>query len=293
MLPQEWKQKGQYFSYKNQQIFYRQEGNGEVLMLIHGFPTSSWDWWKIWPDLTSKFRVIAPDMVGFGFSDKPRNYTYSIHDQADLHEKLIEKLGIQSLHILAHDYGDTVAQELLARFNERSLKGNSPYQIKSLCLLNGGIFPEMHRPRRVQKLLQKPIIGWLISQIFTEKRFQVGFSEVFGPETKPSLEEIKHFWEIMNYQKGNKISHKLIHYIADRRQHRDRWVNALIETKVSLRLINGPEDPVSGLHAAERYKELIPNPDVVLLDKIGHYPQTENPEGVVKNYWEFVHKHLF
>ena len=55
-----------------------------------------------------------------------------------------------------------------------------------------------------------------------------------------------------------------------------------------LRFVNGPEDPVSGRHMAERYRELVPNPDVVLLDGIGHYPQLEAPEHVLEAFLAFV-----
>jgi len=74
--------------------------------------------------------------------------------------------------------------------------------------------------------------------------------------------------------------HELIGYMAERRRHRERWVGALQATSVPLRLINGPEDPVSGAHMVERYRELVPAPDVVLLPGIGHYPQVEDPAGV-------------
>ena len=84
---QSWKNAGQYFTYKERhQIFYQLGGNGENLILLHGFPTSSWDWNKRWPELTERFKVFAPDFIGFGYSDKPKKYTYSIHDQADLIE---------------------------------------------------------------------------------------------------------------------------------------------------------------------------------------------------------------
>ncbi len=286
-----WKAQGQYFSYQNHQIFYQDQGEGEVLVCIHGFPTASWDWVKIWTELTNHFRVIAPDMLGFGFSDKPRRYDYAIHDQASLHEELLKHLNISKAHILAHDYGDTVAQEMLARHEERLQSGKSGLKMLSLCFLNGGIFPEMHRARPIQKLLEGPL-GFLISRFFSEKRFQKSFSEVFGAQTQPTPQELKDFWELITYQGGHRLSHKLIHYMADRRQYRDRWVKPLLHTQVPLRLINGPEDPVSGRHAAERWQELVPNPDVVLLEGIGHYPQVEDPQGVWEAYWTFVEPHL-
>jgi pimeloyl-ACP methyl ester carboxylesterase len=78
---------------------YHDEGSGPVLLCIHGFPTASWDWVQMWPQLTKNFRVIAPDMLGFGFSDKPRNYEYSLFDQTTLHEVLLGHLGISEIHI--------------------------------------------------------------------------------------------------------------------------------------------------------------------------------------------------
>ncbi|MGB0525878.1 MAG: alpha/beta fold hydrolase, partial [Flammeovirgaceae bacterium] len=148
-----WKASGAYFKHQGHSIFYKSAGQGEVLLLIHGFPTASWDWWKIWSTLTQNYRVIALDMIGFGFSDKPRSYSYSILDQADIHEELLNLLGINACHILAHDYGDTVTQELLARFHA----GKTAFTIQSVCLLNGGLFPETHQARLIQKLLMSPI----------------------------------------------------------------------------------------------------------------------------------------
>ncbi|NXF40825.1 MEST protein, partial [Nyctibius bracteatus] len=91
-------------------------GSSDVVVLLHGFPTSSYDWYKIWEGLTQRFhRVIALDFVGFGFSNKPRPHRYSIFEQASIVEGLVRHLGLrhQRINLLSHDYGDTVAQELL------------------------------------------------------------------------------------------------------------------------------------------------------------------------------------
>ena len=122
-MTSDWRKRGKSFFYKNHYIFYMDEGSGKALLCVHGFPTSSWDWHLVWPGLIEKFRVVAPDMIGFGFSDKPFDYSYSILDQATLHEELLQSLGIDQIDILAHDYGDTVTQELLARFEERKRDG--------------------------------------------------------------------------------------------------------------------------------------------------------------------------
>ncbi|NWS23202.1 MEST protein, partial [Pachyramphus minor] len=115
-----WRASGTFFTYKDRNIFYRDSsgavGSSDVVILLHGFPTSSYDWSKIWEGLTQRFhRVIALDFLGFGFSDKPRPHRYSIFEQANVVEGLTRHLGLQHhrINLLAHDYGDTVAQELL------------------------------------------------------------------------------------------------------------------------------------------------------------------------------------
>uniref|UniRef100_A0A8C5JSQ8 Mesoderm specific transcript n=1 Tax=Junco hyemalis TaxID=40217 RepID=A0A8C5JSQ8_JUNHY len=137
-----WKSSGSFFTYKDLNIFYRDSsgavGSSDVVVLLHGFPTSSYDWSKIWEGLTQRFhRVIALDFLGFGFSDKPRPHGYSIFEQATIVEGLLRHLGLrhQRINLLAHDYGDTVAQELLHRY-EHNRTGS--ILINSLCLSNGG-----------------------------------------------------------------------------------------------------------------------------------------------------------
>jgi len=283
-----WKEAGKFYSFRGHAIFYRLEGSGEPILLIHGFPTSSWDWAPIWSDLAAKYIVVAPDLIGYGYSEKPVEYNYSIMNQADLVEGLLAELRITKVRILAHDYGVSVAQELLARFQDRKReKKKTNLEIQSVCFLNGGLFPEAHRPRLIQTLLLSPI-GRFVSMFINEAAFKASFSEIFGPDTKPKEEELKQFWDLARYNNGLQVYHKLIAYIPERQKNRERWVNAIMNSRVPLRLINGPADPVSGAHMAELYKKLIQNPDVVLLPEIGHYPQVEDPAGVLKSYLEFI-----
>jgi len=297
--PLAWREAGRAHVHGGHEYFYacqeREPAAGSALLLIHGFPTSSWDWHLLWGALGDKFPcVIAPDMMGFGFSSKPPRYPYSIFDQADLHEELLAHLGVTAIHILAHDYGDTVAQELLARHVERhegaTLPGPqgrpSPLRIESCVLLNGGLFPEVHRARTIQKLLLTPL-GPLLSRLTNRRSFERSFSAIFGAGTQPSAWELGEFWELIRRDGGNRIMHKLIRYMPERLANRERWVGALQKTRVPLRAINGPDDPVSGAHMVARYRELIPNPDTVTLPGIGHYPQVEDPQGVLDAFFEF------
>lgn len=283
----DWKNSGQFFSYKNQhQIFYQENGSGETLLLIHGFPTASWDWNKIWNPLKEKYHLLAPDLIGFGFSDKPKKYNYSIMDQADLIEDFLQKKKIKQAHILAHDYGDTVLQEILARFIDRKNAGKESFEIQSVVLLNGGLFPETHQSLPIQKLLISPI-GGLLVHFLNRKKLKKSFNNIFGKETQATEQEINEFYTLMEHKNGRMIFHKLICYMSDRKKYRERWVAALQKSPIPISLINGAADPISGKHMTERYKELIPNPVIVLLYTIGHYPQTEAPKKVLKAYFDF------
>jgi pimeloyl-ACP methyl ester carboxylesterase len=276
-----WRKRSQTFEFHGQSIRYWTAGQGEPLLLIHGFPSASWDWHYLWQPLSQRFCVIACDMLGFGDSAKPARHEYSLLEQADLQQALLEHLNVdQPVHLFAHDYGDSVAQELLARHYE------SRVELASCVFLNGGLFPETHRPVLMQKLLLSPL-GWMIGRAFSRDGLVRSFRQIFGPQTRPSESQMDDFWSLIESHHGPRIMHKLIAYIPERRVWRNRWVSAMQRGEVPLRVIDGGVDPISGVHMVERYRELIPEADTVVLPDIGHYPQIEAPGEVLKHYLAF------
>lgn len=286
-----WRDAGRYFDYLGFDVFHRHEGTGPALLLIHGYPFNSWDWEPLWDRLTGRFTVIAPDMLGMGFSAKPVAYGYSVHDHADMHEALLAHLGVDSVHILAHDLGDSVGQELLAR-QEFSQHAYGAPRIQSLTWLNGGMFTEAYTPRRMQKLMSGTALGDLVSPLqgssIARRILEPTINEMFGPQTKPSRRMLDLFHQILEYNDGKRVLHKVGRFIEDRRRHRNRWVRAMRETAVPMRLIDGALDPNSGAHMARRYAEVIADADIVMLDDIGHWPQLEDPDAVWTHFVEHV-----
>jgi len=283
---EQWRERGHTSSLLGREIFCVDSGELDrpVIFLIHGFPTSSWDWAPIWSALHESYRLVALDMLGFGFSDKPRSHRYSIMEQADFCEALISNRKLARFHVLAHDYGDTVAQELLARQNDETGTGDW----LSVCFLNGGLFPETHQARLIQKLLSSPL-GPLVNKLSTKRTFDKSFSAVFGPNTKPSKAELEGFWKLINYKGGKHVFHNLITYMNDRKQYRERWVGALKQSTFPIGLINGSMDPVSGEHMVARYREIVSGDHfTVELPAIGHYPQVEAPAEVAEAYLRFL-----
>lgn len=281
-----WRRDARFHRHRGHAIAFHDAGEGAVLLAIHGFPSASWDWHPMWSELCARYRVIAADMIGYGWSAKPRDYDYSILDQASLHEGLLRELAIDRVHVLAHDYGDTVAQELLARHEDRRARGEPGLAIDSICFLNGGLFPEAHRPRRVQRLLASPL-GPLVARLTTKGAFARSMRAIFGPGTPPSDRLVDELWTLLRHADGHLVVPQLIGYMAERRRHRERWVGVLSRTRTPLAFVNGTADPVSGAHMVVRWRELVPRAPVIELQGIGHYPQVEDPAGTLAAFRSF------
>ncbi|NWV60380.1 MEST protein, partial [Malurus elegans] len=228
-------------------------GSSDIVVLLHGFPTSSYDWSKIWEGLTQRFhRVIALDFLGFGFSDKPRPHGYSIFEQATIVEGLLRHLGLrhQRINLLSHDYGDTVAQELL----------HSCCQILQIS------------PNSAKSLSKFP--------------FFPGSGRFLGPTRSPRRRN----FGICGQRGKIEVFFSILQYINQRKKHRERWVGALKSTSVPLHLIYGPLDPVNPHpEFLQLYRKVLPTSTVsVLDDHISHYPQLEDPTGFLNAYLNFI-----
>ena len=278
----DWIGAAEYFEHRGQRIARWTAGAGRPLLLVHGYPTSSWDWHYLWRPLGNKRLLIACDMLGFGLSAKPRS-GYSINNQADLQEALLADVGIREFDVLAHDYGVSVGQELLARRNE----GSGAQGLGRIVFLNGGLFPEQHRMLPIQRLGISPL-GFIVGLLMNRRRFGAAISSVFGPSTRPGEAELDDFWRLIAHNDGHRLSHRLLHYIAERRKHRERWVGALQHSRVPIKLIDGGADPVSGRHMYEHFRKLVPDAEAVCLPDIGHYPQTEAPAAVLAEVETFL-----
>jgi pimeloyl-ACP methyl ester carboxylesterase len=286
MKLKDWHESGNYFDYRGFPIFYQSnKPSEEVTLCLHGFPTSSHDYYKIWNALGERFSLLSFDMIGYGFSAKPLTFDYTTFNQTDVLEALLEHLKIKRVHILAHDYGNTITQELLARAAEKRLK----FSIETICMLNGALFPETHRPILAQKILISPF-GFLFGRLISDARFKQSLASIFGAQTQPTPEELDEFLQVFKFNGGRSIAHKLIRYMTERARYRSRWVGALVEMKNPFLFINGLADKVSGKHLVERFREVVPHQkDIVELANVGHFPHFETPATVLEKYFEFRH----
>ena len=261
-------------SRRGHRIAFRRRGRGPTVLLLHGFPTWSYDYADVAADLAADHDVVTLDFLGYGASDKPSPYAYSVAESADLVEDLAAHLDLRSVRLVAHDYGGIVAQELI----DRVLAGELGFSISSLVMLNSGVVYSAYRPTRLQKLLILPVIGKVIAGRVTAERLRSGLDAVRG--SRLTDDELGDLWYGVSLHDGHKLAHLLIRYNAERAVHHGRWEKALADWDGPLRLVWGLDDPVSGRHVLQAATSALPRARVTELEGVGHYPQSEAPQAV-------------
>jgi pimeloyl-ACP methyl ester carboxylesterase len=250
------------------EVFVRLDGpeQAQPLTLLHGYPTSSHDWAGVLPALSGTHRVLSLDFLGFGDSDKPSEHRYSLLEQADLVQELWQLLEFPGGgDLLAHDYGVSVAQELLAR----------GVAFRRVAWLNGGLYPELHRPTDGQLALVGPD-GAAFAAALTPEILIPALRALLA---RPVPDEV--LGDLANAaarRDGLRIFPQLLGYMAERREHERRWTGALEQARSPYAFMWGMRDPVSGAHMLERVRERLPGASFTTLEDVGHYPQVEAPE---------------
>jgi pimeloyl-ACP methyl ester carboxylesterase len=253
-------------------IFVRIGGAGAPLLLLHGFPASSYEWPGVWPALTARHRVIAADFLGFGSSDKPSGHRYRIAEQTDLIQALLGHLAVRAPAVLAYDYGAIVTQELLAR--------HTP--LGHVVLANAGLFPELYRPRIIQRLAITPGLGPLLaSAAANERTFTRSWAQVFSHQ-HPLLpaQAAAHYRAVRAGNPGRTLQSRLLAYIPERAGAAQRLEAALLSNRERMSFLWGMQDPVSGSAIAHALRQRLTRPDLVEYADAGHCPHLEIPDRV-------------
>jgi pimeloyl-ACP methyl ester carboxylesterase len=276
MEAKHWQEQGSFVAICGHQHFvYDSESDKPALLILHGYPTCSYDYHKVIPMLEKNYRVVVHDHLGFGFSDKPLNYSYSLMEQADQALQLWHQLGIEQAVILAHDYGTSVATELLARMNRFN---NIGLKVIAMVLCNGSMHIEMSKLRLMQKLLLNSIIGPWVAKLSNKRIFAKNIRNVYFNSSLISDEEIDALWTMLSHNEGRKALSKTTQYIKQRHVYWHRWIGALQSTELPIKIIWAKNDPVAVIAMAETLKNEIKNSELTVLNDSGHFPMLENPK---------------
>lgn len=242
----------------------------------HGYPSASVDIAAVHELVGSGARLLALDLPGFGASAKPAGHRHSIHAAADAVQALWADRAVDRTLLVVHDYSVSVGQELLAR---RAV-GDLSVELAGVVWMNGGLYPDLHRPTIGQQLLLDPEQGAALAAGMTEEMFTSGIAGTWGERVPLDPDAARAIWDSMDDGGGSRMMHELLHYIADRRQHADRWREALEGSALPMAFVWGDLDPASGAHMIARVEERLPEADVRRLADVGHWPLLEAPEAV-------------
>lgn len=256
-------------------IFVRTTGSGPVVVLLHGFPSSSLEWSGIEPALAAERTVLSLDFLGYGASEKPPGYRYSVFEQADLVAAVLATRGITRAHVAAYDYGGIVLSELLARGTQAG------FEPTGATFLNGGVISEHYRPRLLQRAALIPGLGHLLARAFIEPVFIRGWAEVFSTEHPLDRDlAATHYRALRSGDPDGDVHRRLLAYIPERSAHRHRLEQAIFGTEVPVSFLWGLRDPVSGAHMAQAIRDRSPEADLVEYPDAGHCPHLEIPDRV-------------
>jgi pimeloyl-ACP methyl ester carboxylesterase len=224
---------------RSHDIFVRIAGpdDGRWLTMLHGFPTCSYDFAPLVEPLTAAgHRQLLFDFLGFGDSDKPKA-PYRYADQVAITLALWDRHGVERTGVVAHDYGVSVAQELLAAHGER---------LTRVAFMNGGLYPHLHRAIAIQRALKAPVVGAFVARLLNERAFARNMRSILSEAHQPSDDQLHQLWLSVTRRDGHRNYHRLIKYIDERRQNADRWAAALERTDRPLQFVWGDADPISG-----------------------------------------------
>ena len=276
-----WRKHGSLVELCGHKIFVSEYGDKSLppLVLIHGFPTASFDYVHLVPFLAPHRRLFLLDFVGFGYSDKPRSHDYSLFEQAAIVEALAAQHHLDAVELVAHDMGSSVALLLLQRGKLR---------VSRLVLLNGSVLLKYYQPLITQRLLLNPVTGPLLTALGVIRRpvFAKQFGSLFP--NPPPADEIDAFWALIAHNGGARIYHLLIQYLDERKRFEYAWLDALAAHPAPLLVLWGQRDPVSVPRIAEAIVERRPDAKYVPLPDLGHYPQWEDPPRIAREILQFI-----
>jgi pimeloyl-ACP methyl ester carboxylesterase len=270
-----WKSNGKYLKIGKYSIWYLDHNPAakDVICVLHGYPTCSFDYKHLLAHFPN-YRIILHDHLGFGFSDKPSPEDYLLVDQADRALALYNFLGVKNISLFAHDYGTSIATEIIARDNEGMLSIN----IENVILSNGSMLIDMSQLRPIQKMLKHRFLGPIVAKLATEKTFIRNMKNIWSDASTINVEELKVLWSLLKLNGGRKVLPKITSYIDQRYENYARWIGALKETEKNILILWAEDDPVAVIEMANVLEGFIKHNKKIIIPNSGHYPMIETPE---------------
>ena len=285
-LANDWYVGGDYFEWTSTtednnaakvNVFYRTWGDESKpkLVLIHGFPNSSFDYYKMIPYLEDEYHIAALDFPGSGFSDKPLDgYNYMLAENAEIVDHFVrEVVGFEDFALFTHDRGVSIGLAFLGNYLDNPSPG---YTVNYHFLSNSGMFLPLANLVPFQLSLLDADAG--------ERMIQARSAQPRRTEGEP---ESLAFSDIFAFNQGNISLLYVGRYLLERQANETRWLENLLRSPVPVAYLWGLTDNVNPIRIPNHVWDTYLNDREVessfwILPTAGHYPQRDNPEEVAK-----------
>lgn len=260
-------------------VHYQEAGPIDVppMILIHGFASSNLVWSKVLLELADAgFRVIAPDLLGYGYSGKPRELDYTIGSQARMIVGLLKELRIERAVVVGSSYGGAVAATIAL---------DNPALVEKLILV-GAVTNNAPTRFLLMRLFSSPIIGDILSPLL------MGSRRLLRRRMKRVYD--RHAW-VLDERRVNarhlplqtRGTHRAIIRTVRRWDAERVSRDAHLITQPTL-VLWGDKDREVPLEDGERLQEKLPNSRLIVFEECGHLPHEEYPEAFTKVVTEFL-----
>lgn len=259
-----------YATVRGRQVFYREAGplDAPVVVLLHGFPTSSFMFRNLIPALADRYRVIAPDYLGFGYSDAPTvdEFDYTFDALADHVADLLTQLGVSHYAIYVQDYGAPVGWRLALR---------DPEAITAIITQNGngyeaGFVADGWQPAWDYQREQTPETESALRQILTFETTKMQYVAGVPDESVVSPDTWHHDYALLSRPGNDKIQLKLFLDYATNPKLYPALHDYLRASSVPLLAVWGDKDPFFGPDGARAFAEDAVDAEIHLRDG-GHF----------------------
>jgi pimeloyl-ACP methyl ester carboxylesterase len=251
----------------------------EAIVFIHGFPGNADHWRPFMENLAGLSRVVALNMPGFGEADKPKNFNYTVEAYLPILTSLFEKLGINKIHLVLHDFGGVWGMNWAAKNIE---------QIKSVSLINTGLFLE--KWHSLANLYRTPILGELFSLLPpTQQAFN--FLVSAGGANNLSQKQFIVLKKQMDYGTRRAIMKLYRNTPANDKRHHD-IAKLFFQYDFPALIIWGEDDPYLPFKLAQQQSKAFPSAKIHILKNCGHWPYFEKPQEVNNLLTNFYKKTL-
>lgn len=250
------------------------EGLGAPVLLLHGIPTQAFLWRDVARGLAGRWRVVAPDLLGFGLADTPETADVTPRGQAVFLGRVLDQLGVDPCLIVGHDYGALVAAELLAR---------EPQRVRGLVLLNTSFWREDWAGTGINPLmaLRLPLVGEAALKLARPFMLKMAMRAFVSEQGRLNAATMAVYW----YPFDHGFARTLLQlYRSQRLVETDfqRWRQALMEYRRPALVVWGGRDPVFRTWTGRRIANLLPNARFACLDDANHYVPEDRPHALAR-----------